>query len=100
MYLITVFEKIENVNLGKLDVGKSRTVGFLKSYKNAFIVANTNYRNVNEGIYNYLVIEKIQEGLYPTVISRVVFKFNTQNNHYFEIEVPKKLSNCCSFCIG
>ena len=53
-----------------------------------------------EGCYNYAVLEKVDEGICPYCGERYWFKFDRENNGYFEIEEPECVKHICNFALG
>jgi len=45
----------------------SRVFGFYEKYIDAYEAVNTNRGSMNECLYNYLVVEYIEEGIHPHV---------------------------------
>jgi hypothetical protein len=97
MYFITVFEHLPDTYL---NTGDMRCWGYYRIYDNAVDVVLNNRTDINEGIYNYCVIEEIGEGLASYPKTRWFYKFNKNDNKYEPIEDPEEVKHVCNFAIG
>lgn len=66
-FLTSICAKRDSIENPTLQVATHRTFGFYKSLYLACDSVNDNYGNMQEGLYNYLVIEKMYEGIHPPV---------------------------------
>jgi hypothetical protein len=82
MYFITAMEDLKD---GRYPIG-ARTFGFFDDLDNAKLIVENNISDINETIYDYVVIEKIRQGLYPDVLSRILYKFNYDKKQYEIVE--------------
>lgn len=96
IYVITTFEKLNidtsNLDLGindnaselELDFGYVRTVGWYKDLSIAEKVVESNACDINEGYYDWALIEEVPEGLYPfsTFNLRKLYNFNKEKGKY------------------
>jgi len=98
MYFITTFQRLQKDDKGWLDFGDERTVGFYSNLKNAQESVISNAGDMCETIYEYAVIQKLEEGLYPTVEYQELYKikdivdergFYNFNLTYEQIEIPE-----------
>lgn len=69
IYVITTL-KIED-----LDLLDWRTPAWFQTYEAAFLAIFSNDGDYHEGFYNYLVLERLSEGIYPQVITRYWYKW-------------------------
>ncbi len=63
-------------NIGELQLVTERCVGFYHDLERALECVENNWGDIHEGNFNYVVIEKIGDGLYPTVEEFLWFKWN------------------------
>lgn len=100
MYFITVFEKCESDKTGSPHLGFQRTWGYYSEYKTAARALNENWTDMREGVYDYALIENIEEGLSPCSLERQWFKWDDERKGYFEIEEPKCVKYFVNFAFG
>jgi hypothetical protein len=55
---------------------------------------------MHETIYWYAVIEKIGEGIHPEVEKEYWFKYDKEQDGFFEIEKPKETRCVCNHALG
>lgn len=53
-----------------------------------------------EYLYNYAVVEEIDYGIHPPVLSRQFFKYDNKRNGFFEIDEPKEFKHCANITLG
>jgi len=100
MYFLTCFEKMETNEKGWSDFGAQRTYGFYQNKEDAIESMHVNNGDIRECLYDYGVIEEIQEGIYGEVTWEQLFKFDDEKGGFFEIEKPKEAEHICNFSIG
>jgi len=85
----------------KADIKKERIVGWFSNYNHSRETVEKNYCDINEGDYNFAVIEKTYEGLYPYT-ECFWFKWDKEKEEYiYDPEcVPKELKSVSNFGIG
>ena len=97
MYFITTIQEKNG------EIKDSRCVGYLKSeYEAVRIVTNNSY-DIFEGLYNYVVIEKLEEGIYQYDPNPQWFELYTDvegNPKYRKIEKPEWACGFWGFGIG
>ena len=77
MFFITCLENLEKDALGWL--GDARCFGYFQSYERAREAIYTNECDVWEmGIFEYAVIEKVEQGIHPHAEEMAWFKFDTE----------------------
>ena len=99
-FFITTFTNLEKDNMGWLDTGASRCVGFYTDWETAYDVVTHNICDIWETIYKYAVIEELRNGLYPDCIRRQFFKYNKDNGMYEEIDEPECVKHFTNLSIG
>lgn len=99
MFFIACFEHLPPVERD-YDIGDCRTVGYFDNYNNAALRLHNNACDLYEDIYDYAIIEEVEQGLYPNVKSRKFFKYDKEQDGFFEIEEPEQLKQFCNFSIG
>lgn len=100
MYFITCFEKITIGKLGWLDTESTRTFGFVSTFAKAEQALNDNACDMHECLYDYAVVEDINQGVLSLAEQRWVFKWDQHREGFFEIEEPKELQHYCNFALG
>lgn len=71
----------------------SRTVGYYKSKKTAIEVVKENVFDIWETVYEYAVIQKMWEGLYPDPLEETWFVFRELTGQYSETEKPEQFEH-------
>ena len=97
MYFITTIQEKNG------EIKDSRCVGYLKSEYEAVRIVTNNLYDIFENLYNYVVIEKIEEGIYQYDQHPQLFKLYTDvegNPKYRKIEKPEWACGFCGFGIG
>lgn len=86
MYFITCFAKYEKSEKGMPNIGAYRTVGYYLHKKWAIEDLHRNNCDIQERIYDYAVVEKIPQGLYPIAEETIYFKWNEEKQGFYEID--------------
>ena len=90
MYFITGFTKYEiDEKTHVPNIRSSRTFGYYMSASDAKRAVKHNSCDIFESMYDYVVIEHIEEGLYQLASGRLFFKWNHEKQQYEEIEPIK-----------
>ena len=90
IYVVTVFTKCtENKEYGILDLGETRTIGFLHDLTTAKKLVESNSCDIWETCYTYAIVEEIEPGFYPISTKNFLYKFNIDKNIYEEIPIHK-----------
>lgn len=80
----------------------SRTFGYYNNLKDAIKAVEENRGSMQECLYNFIVIEAIDEGIHPKVIKEYWFKW--KNNHWkpfgSSYRKPKKFIGICNLALG
>lgn len=88
IYLITVFDKIEEDKRWGFNLGSTRSVGFRWTLEDAVEVVEKNMCDIWEYCYDYACIEQLNGALYPWAEERWFYKFNREKDGYEEIDEP------------
>ena len=84
------------------DLGTSRLIGWYGAYETAVSSVTKNLCGFDKCYYNYVLIEKVEEGLYmPTNSSeRWWFKYDHETDTCVSVEEPKEYEHYSGFTIG
>lgn len=99
MFFIAMFTKMEKTELGWLDVGSSRTVGYKESFEQADRAVRENHCDICEAIYEYACIEELEAGLYPDAKNVWWYKWDPEMYGYAPIDEPECAKGSCNFSI-
>ena len=97
MYFLTTIEEKDG------EIEDRRCVGYFETYEEAANIVLHNFYDINETIYNYAVIENIEEGIYQYDQNSQWFELYTDvegNPRYRKIEKPEWACGYCGFGIG
>ena len=94
MYFITTLQIKNN------DIEDSRCVGYFSSFEKAEQIVKNNTYDLEETIYNYIVIENIPEGIYQYDQNAKWYKFNRNTEKYDPCDKPKEMNHLVGFGIG
>jgi len=98
VYVITTLH-VNTITLNK--AWKNRVVGWYPTLWQANEDVIMNACDINEGLYDYCVIEKLSPGIYPNVEQEWWFEWNSVNNKYKSIpKKPDLFNHCTNFGIG
>lgn len=97
---ICVITTIELSKDKKIPWKHTRTVGWFSNFKLANECVVYNYGDIWEGSFNYVVIEVIQQGLYPFPTQEHWYLFNKEKMRYERTKKPEQLKNITCFGIG
>lgn len=101
IYTITTLERLETDDLGLLDHGDTRCVGWFSDIDEARHAVTCNLGDMNEaGSYKFALIECMSEGLYPSGLERELYQFDTTHNTYVRTEEPECMAHVCAFALG
>lgn len=91
------------VNAAKAKDRNRRTFGFYNSYNEACAAVSDNRGNMEECLYDFLVVEYIEPGIHPLVLIEEWWKWNTQLHRWDKIEkgeVPKSFIGVTNWALG
>ena len=103
IYTILTMTRCEKDTNGWLDCGHERLVGFYTSLDDATNAVLENVCDLWETIYDYVVIEKVYEGLYGSTTygsQTWWFKWNRNLDKYEPMEQPEFTKCYCGFTMG
>lgn len=95
--ITTIYTKLKKKQLIVTD---RRCVGFLTDKMLAIDIIRQNGGDIHEDSYTYAILEKIQPGLYPTVLEEYWFKWDQDKNEYVGCTKPENFTNVTNFGIG
>ena len=98
IYVVTVFQKIDNSLDSSLTFGDRRCVGWFESMDEADWAVTNNIADMHNNFYEYAIIERIEPGIFMVDTDRVIYQWN--NDKYEKIEIPKELTTVSNFGIG
>ena len=78
----------------------ARCFGYRTEFNVAEQLVLNNVCDINETIYDYVVIEKIGEGIHPIVENEWFYKFDYEKGVYESIEKPKETEHFCNYALG
>jgi hypothetical protein len=79
---------------------ESRCFGFYSSLSAATCAVETNECDIFENYYKYVVIEEIDKGIHPEVVSEYWFEWDEVEQKYMGTYRPLCVNNCCNFSLG
>lgn len=80
---------------------RSRTFGFANDFNEAFQYIQENRGNMEECLYDYLVVEYIEKGIHPMVHVEQWFKWCTLTRKWtMLIDKPKEASGTTNWALG
>lgn len=78
----------------------NRVFGFYNTAEKAIEAVNENRCNMHEGMYEYLVIEHIEEGIHPFAENEKWFKWNYKDKCWKNCHRPKQFRGLINFALG
>ena len=98
MYFITGIEKLDK----DYGIKGTRCFGYYKTFEEADQAVKCNSCDINETIYDFAVIEFIEDGLHSICLedNRWFYMFNYIFGIYERIEEPEEVKHFCNFSIG
>ena len=104
MYFITMLERMGKTELGWLDTGCQRCVGYFLDKDEAYDAVINNSLDISDHIYNYAVIQRIEPGIYRNYGQDVqYFQLDAsvpRGFKYFQIDEPECAKRCGGYSIG
>jgi hypothetical protein len=97
IYTITGVEELDD-KYGT--TGSIRCFGYYSSFNTADIAVKQNTLDIHEYLYDYMVIEKVEEGLYPICLDRWFYKWHSGINQFVPMEEPECLKHIINLGIG
>lgn len=103
-------ETMEKMAKGYADIGKShrlpsrkRTFGFYNSYNEAHRAVTENRCNLCECLYDYVVVEYIEEGIHPMVHAVDWWRWDQEKNRWIYLpqkDWPEEFQSICNWALG
>lgn len=81
-------------------INSQRVVGYFNKLKEAQNIVTHNICDIWEYSYDYAMIVRIDEGLYPSGFERYIYKYDEKKGGYREISEPPSIRHICGFGIG
>lgn len=78
----------------------ARCVGYSFSYADAIDAVRHNNCDIFETCYNYVVVENVPPGFYPTIQFETWYMWDYNKKEYVLCAKPKCLENTCNYGIG
>lgn len=100
IYTIMGCTKCELRNDWEINFGDSRIVGYYTSLKDAQEAVLDNLCDIWETYYDFVVIEKVEEGLYNCSKERYFYKYIYTMKRYIQIEEPEGFNKFIGLTIG
>ena len=97
-WFVTTIQDITNPNILAM-----RTWGFYLNEEDAIEDLACNYTDMNEGVYQYAVIEPYRAGgplSYAFELSRFWFKYDAEKDGYFAMNEPEQMKHYFGFAFG
>lgn len=80
---------------------RSRTFGFYDHYNDANTAIRENRGNMEECLYDYLILEYIEQGIHPMVLKEEWWMWNTALNRWMELETkPTEFAGIVNWALG
>lgn len=87
--------------VSKNPIEKHRTFGFFNSIIGAERAIHKNSCDMHECLYDYIVLEYIEEGIHPDVKSRDWYQYNNDCWNYIdEFSVPEYIRTFSNWSLG
>lgn len=97
MYFITGIKDLDK----EWGTKETRCFGYKKIFEEADQAVKENWCDINETIYDYAVIEYIEEGIHQVCFEkRWFYKFNYDKEIYEAMDEPEEVKHFCNFSIG
>jgi len=95
---------VKNPNSSEWNINDTRCFGYFSNKETALKAVNNNWGDMEECIYNYLVIEELPEGIHPTPPNLRSYGheiwFNWENDKWTPTERPACLRGIFGFALG
>ena len=77
-----------------------RTFGFFERYHEAFLAIKNNIGNMQEMLYDYIVLECIEPGIHSKVSAKEWYGWNMDEKRWVHTECPKEFEVVTNFAVG
>ena len=99
IYTITGATRLEEGEHGWPNFGSTRTFGYYMDKDAALEAVKNNALDIRETIYDYMIVEEVEEGLYQPSMKRWFFKAK-DNDTFEEINEPSFLRHFVGISMG
>jgi len=99
IYTVTVIQTIKLDHQTNLpDFGDRRCVGYFNDLLGAQLAIKWNGEKLHDGMYNYVIVEEMREGLFRADTKRYIYQWIDSN--FVEIDEMDIIKNLSNFGIG
>lgn len=77
-----------------------RTFGFFDRYHEAFLTIKDNVGNMQESLYDLIVLEYIEPGIHPKVYSDEWYRWDYEKSKWVHTVRPPEFQNVTNFALG
>lgn len=99
IYTITAFQRIKPSKInGISDIGDHRCMGFYHNFYEAENSVLENYKNIYDGMYNYVIIEKMKPGIRTKDEKRSLYEWT--GSYYEKISIVPEIKYLSNFSMG
>lgn len=99
MFFITCMSKLEDDQYGP-NYGAIRTFGYYKTFEDCDESLKCNACDMHEYLYNFAVVEKIEEGIHPLALERWWYKYDKEKGGFFPMEEPEFMKHYINIALG
>lgn len=96
-WFITAVPPLE---MARFDEEPCRTIGFFNDFFRALDAIKLNEGDLHKGLYKYLILEKITEGIHPEVIEACWYKWYNDALMWRPCVTPDELKGAVNFAVG
>lgn len=103
IYTLTGIEKMDPPNPPEKKIpsfGDQRCFGYYCDLNSATRSAESNNGDIHEYLYDYLVIERYEEGIYPLAEEIAWYKWDENTEAYIKIDKPELTNHLCNWALG
>jgi len=99
----TLEKQAKEYGVHKRYLSRKRTFGFYPTYNEAYTAVKENRGNIEECLYDYVVMEYIEPGIHPMVHSEQWWAWDTEKREWRflpEDEKPREFMGICNWALG
>lgn len=101
IYVLTAFQKIKKIpDTIYCELGDKRCVGYFNNYSDAKFAIESNFQDIRDNMYDYVVVEEMAQGIKVPELSHKFFKWNETSAKYEPISTPPEVADYSNFGIG
>jgi len=93
MYFINIVNIYNETQSSKYIEYHALCVGYYAQLEDAIQAITNNSDNIHKSIYNYAVIEQIDQGIHIERQKEIWFKWNDEYKHYEPADKPREIKN-------